>query len=135
MAYGILASGSCLLTDIVDQLHERSKKVNSVERLTRHLNKGVPGKAQKSYLYTIRKWVPDEPVVHIDDSDIVKPDGRKFESPGLVRDVHIKIQMRHHPIQASPAKNAHESRCQHFLKKIADFIELHIKSGIAVVFN
>jgi hypothetical protein len=50
------------------------------------LNKGVPGKAQKSYLYTIRKWVPDEPVVHIDDSDIVKPDGRKFESLGLVRD-------------------------------------------------
>ena len=86
MTYGILASGSCLLTDIVDQLHERSKKVNSVERLTRHLNKGVPGKAQKSYLHTIRKWVPDEPVVHIDDSDIVKPDGRKFESLGLVRD-------------------------------------------------
>lgn len=50
------------------------------------MNKGVPGKAQKSYLYTIRKWVPDEPVVHIDDSDIVKPDGRKFESLGLVRD-------------------------------------------------
>ena len=86
MTYGILASGSCLLTDIVDQLHERSKKVNSVERLTRHLNKGIPEKAQKSYLYTIRKWIPDEPVVHIDDSDIVKPDGRKFESLGLVRD-------------------------------------------------
>ena len=50
------------------------------------MNKGVPGKAQKSYLHTIRKWVPDEPVVHIDDSDIVKPDGRKFESLGLVRD-------------------------------------------------
>ena len=48
--------------------------------------KGVPGKAQKSYLHTIRKWVPDEPVVHIDDSDIVKPDGRRFESLGLVRD-------------------------------------------------
>ena len=26
MNYGILASGSCLLTDIVDQLHEPSKK-------------------------------------------------------------------------------------------------------------
>ena len=33
MTYGILASSSCLLTDIVDQLHESSKKVNSVERL------------------------------------------------------------------------------------------------------
>ena len=30
MTYGMLASGSCLLTDIVDQLHEDSKKVNSV---------------------------------------------------------------------------------------------------------
>ena len=33
MTYGMIASGSCLLTDIVDQLHEDSKKVNSVERL------------------------------------------------------------------------------------------------------
>ena len=41
MTYGMLAAGSCLLTDIVDQLHEASKKVNSVERLTRHLNKGI----------------------------------------------------------------------------------------------
>ena len=71
MTYGIPASGSCLLTDIADQLHERSKKVNSVERLTRHLNKGVPEKVQKSYLYTIRKWVPDEPVVHIDAQIVV----------------------------------------------------------------
>lgn len=86
MTYGMLASGSCLLTDIVDQLHEDSKKVNSVERLTRHLNKGVPTKALKSYLTTIRKWVPSEPVIHIDDSDIIKPDGYKFEALGLVRD-------------------------------------------------
>ena len=28
MNYGILASGSCLLTDIVDQLHEPSRKIN-----------------------------------------------------------------------------------------------------------
>jgi hypothetical protein len=86
MTYGILASGSCLLTDVVDMLHEKSKKVNSVERLTRHLNKGVPNKALKTYLTTVRKWVPSEPVIHIDDSDVVKPDGYKFEALGLVRD-------------------------------------------------
>lgn len=86
MTYGMLASNSCLLTDIVDQLHEDAKKVNSVERLTRHLNKGIPAAALKSYLSTVRKWVPDEPVIHIDDSDIVKPDGYKFEALGLVRD-------------------------------------------------
>ena len=86
ITYGMLASGSCLLTDVVDQLHETSGKVNSVERLTRHLNKGTPVKALSAYLFAIRKWIPDEPVIHIDDSDIVKPDGYKFEALGIVRD-------------------------------------------------
>lgn len=86
MTYGMLASESCLLTDIVDALHEDSKKVNSVERLTRHLNKGTPVKALHSYLSLIRKWMPSEPVIHIDDSDIAKPDGYKFEALGIVRD-------------------------------------------------
>ena len=54
MTYGMLAAGSCLLTDVVDQLHENTKKVNSVERLTRHLNKGTSSTALKSYLTTIR---------------------------------------------------------------------------------
>lgn len=58
MTYGMLAAGSCLLTDVVDQLHENTKKANSVERLTRHLNNGTSSTALKSYLTTIRKWVP-----------------------------------------------------------------------------
>ena len=86
MTYGMLASESCLLTDIVDQLHEPAKKVNSVERLTRHLNKGIPTDAQHSYLSMVRKWTPSEPVIHIDDSDVVKPDGYKFQDLCLVRD-------------------------------------------------
>ena len=61
MLYGILASRSCLLTDIVDQLHEKSKKVNSVERLTRHLNKGISKNAQKSYLSFVQ-WSPRIPL-------------------------------------------------------------------------
>lgn len=86
MLFGLLASKSCLLTDIVDQLHEQARKVNSVERLSRHLDSGTPQKALRSYLSMIRKWVPMDPVIHIDDSDIVKPDGHRFESLGLVRD-------------------------------------------------
>lgn len=30
MTYGMLASNSCLLTDIMDQLHEEAQKVNFV---------------------------------------------------------------------------------------------------------
>jgi hypothetical protein len=86
ITYGMLASNSCLLTDVADQLHENSKKVNIVERLTRHLNNGIPKKTLVSYLRNIRKWIPDDPVVHIDDSDVVKPYGHKFEYIGIVRD-------------------------------------------------
>lgn len=86
MNYGILASGSCLLTDISDQLHEPSRKINIVDRLSRHLAKGIPKDALKAYLAQVRKWCPTHPVIHIDDSDVVKPDGCKFESLGWVRD-------------------------------------------------
>lgn len=85
MTYGIFASGSCLLTDIVGYLHEDTKK-NPVEQLTRHLNKGASLKAIRSYLALTRKWGPAQPVIHIDDTDIVKPDGYKFEALGLVTD-------------------------------------------------
>lgn len=86
MNYGILASGSCLLTDIVDQLHEPSRKINIVDRLSRHLAKGIPKDALKAYLTQVRKWCSVQPLIHIDDSDVVKPDGYKFESLGWVRD-------------------------------------------------
>ena len=86
ITYGILASGSCLLADVVDQLHEPSKKINVVDRLSQHLVKGTPASAAASYLQQVKKWVPADPVIHIDDSDVVKPDGYKFESLGIVRD-------------------------------------------------
>ena len=86
MNYGILASGSCRLTDIVDQLHEPSRKINIVDRLSKHLAKGTSEDVLRSYLAQVKKWCPEHPVVHIDDSDVVKPDGYKFESLGWVRD-------------------------------------------------
>ena len=86
ITYGMLASGSCLLTDVADQLHEDSKKINTVDRLAKHLADGVPIPALCSYLSLVRKWIPKDPVVHIDDSDVAKPDGFKFESLGIVRD-------------------------------------------------
>lgn len=86
ITYGMLASRSCLLTDVVDQLHEDSKKINVVDRLSRHLNHGTPTEAASAYLRQIKKWIPAEPVILIDDSDVVKPDGYKFESLGIVRD-------------------------------------------------
>lgn len=86
MNYGMLASKSCLLTAIVDQLHGSSKKINIVYRLSKHLAKCIPQAALTTYLKQIPKCCPQDPVIHIDDSDVVKPDGYHFESLGWVRD-------------------------------------------------
>jgi len=57
-----------------------------VGRLSRNLSKGIAKSTHFSYLRLIREWALEEPVIHIDDSDVVKPDGYKFEALGLVRD-------------------------------------------------
>ncbi len=54
MTYGMLAANSCLLTDVAEQLHESTKKINTVDRLSRHLEKGTPTKASDSYLHFIK---------------------------------------------------------------------------------
>src|SRR5699024_6026714 len=86
MTYGMLASNSCLLSDVADALHEDIKKKNTIERLSLHLAKGPHKLLHSNYLKNINKWIPNEPVIHIDDSDVVKPKGYKFESLGIVRD-------------------------------------------------
>lgn len=54
MNYGMLVSGSCLLTDIADKLHEPSRKINVVDRLSNHLAKGIPAYALNSYLSSVK---------------------------------------------------------------------------------
>ncbi len=85
MLYGILASGSCLLSDISDRLSESSKKKNTIDRLSKHLQAGVPEAALNSYLTMVKSSVPSESIIHIDDSDVVKSSGQHFESLGRVR--------------------------------------------------
>ena len=40
----------------------------------------------KRGILSFSKKFPDQPVILIDDSDIVKPDGREFEALGIGRD-------------------------------------------------
>lgn len=86
MTYGILASQSCLLTQISQRLQEDTKKIYTVDRLSSHLAKGLPENTLKAYLQFVRRMTPKEPVIHIDDSDVIKPEGYQFESLGMVRD-------------------------------------------------
>lgn len=54
MNYGLLASKSCILTDIAEHLHEPIKKINTVDQLSKHIQKGVPKTALCNYLSFIK---------------------------------------------------------------------------------
>ena len=86
ITYGMLASSSCLLTDIAEHLHENARKINTVDRLSRHLASGIPKRMMRNYLHVVKQMAPASPIIHIDDSDVVKPDGHHFEALGYVRD-------------------------------------------------
>lgn len=90
MTYGILASGSCLLSDISDALHESIKKKNTIERLANNLSSGAPKPLLSNYLNLVKTTFSPDSIVFIDDTDIVKPDGYKFEALGIVRDGSAK---------------------------------------------
>jgi hypothetical protein len=86
MIYGMSASESVILSDISDALMESAAKINTVDRLSRHLQIGLPDNTHQNYIMTIKDDIPDEPVILLDNSDVIKPKGKKFESMGRVKD-------------------------------------------------
>ncbi len=75
MCYGILASGSCVLSKIAHELQEDTQKINTIDRLSRHLSRGTPALGELNYCNELLDMVPEDVVIHIDDSDITKPSG------------------------------------------------------------
>jgi len=86
MVYGMLASGSVVLSDISDVLKEDISKDNTVERLSKHLAGGLPKGMRVNYARAIREDIPKNPLILLDDTEVIKPLGKKFESLGRVRD-------------------------------------------------
>jgi hypothetical protein len=86
MMYGMIASGSIVLADIAGALKEDIRKEHTVERLSLHLRGEMSGEMHRNYIKAIQSEIPDEPVILLDDSDIVKPHGKKFGDMGYVKD-------------------------------------------------
>jgi hypothetical protein len=86
MLFGLTASGSTLLSSISDVLRENTKKANTIERLARHLAQDMPRNIQGNYIECVKKDIPENPIVLLDNTDIIKPCGERFESLGRVRD-------------------------------------------------
>lgn len=86
MLFGIAKSQSILLSSISHALNENIKKINTINRLSDNLNKNLPSSIDYHYLQLVLNSLGKEPVFLVDDSDIIKPLGSKFEALGKVRD-------------------------------------------------
>lgn len=94
MIYGILASKSCLLTDISDRPHETVQKVNYYKTTFQPSLNRYSCPCSCFYLQTMKRLVPSNLVVLIDESDVAKPEGKQFEFLGIVHDGSESIQTK-----------------------------------------
>ncbi|HHU81178.1 MAG TPA: transposase, partial [Acholeplasmataceae bacterium] len=87
MIYGMTKSQSVILSNIADGLKEDIKKVNTVERLSRNLDKPLSNDLlYENYMKEVNKVIGEEPVILVDDTDVIKPYGKVFQSLGEVKD-------------------------------------------------
>ena len=86
MIYGVLHSGSMILSKIADALKEPIKKINVIDRLSRNLQTTHSPMIGENYKREIKNLLEEDGVAFVDDSDVIKPYGKKFESLGIVRD-------------------------------------------------
>lgn len=86
MIYGISKSKGILLSSIAQSLNEDTKKIYTIDRLSNNLSKDLSSNINDNYSNLVMDSLGDNPVFLVDDSDIIKPLGEKFENLGLIRD-------------------------------------------------
>lgn len=86
MIYGISKSKDVLLSSIAGALDEGTKKAYTIDRLSDNLSNDLSNSIDENYCNLAMDSLGENPVFLIDDSDIIKPLGEKFEDLGIVRD-------------------------------------------------
>ena len=86
MIYGISKSKDILLSSIAGALDENTKKAYTIDRLSDNLSNDLSNSIDENYCNLAMDSLGENPVFLIDDSDIIKPLGEKFEDLGIVRD-------------------------------------------------
>ena len=86
MLYGISKSKDILLSSISEALDEDISKINTIDRLSNNLSLDLDESIFSSYCNLAFDALGNEPVFLVDDSDVTKPLGNKFEDLGIVRD-------------------------------------------------
>lgn len=86
MIYGISKSKDVLLSSIAEALDEKTKKAYVIDRLSDNLSNDLSSSIDENYCNLAMDSLGENPIFLIDDSDIIKPLGEKFEDLGIVRD-------------------------------------------------
>ena len=89
MLYGILAAGSCLLSEIGRKLDEKTGLKKIIDRLSRNLkdfDEEDRSVLFEGYINTVGTCFSNDTVLLIDNGDITKPCSPKFEAITKVRD-------------------------------------------------
>lgn len=88
MVYGMLKGQSVILSDVAHALSEDALPKKTIERLSRFLDRELDKDFREGLLSLALSMMPRDglKVFAVDDTDVVKPYGRKFESLGKVRD-------------------------------------------------
>lgn len=90
MIYGISKSKDILLSSIAESLNENTKKSNTIDRLSDNLASNLSSSIAENYDNMVLDSLGSNPIFLVDDSDIIKPCGEKFENLGVVRDASSK---------------------------------------------
>jgi hypothetical protein len=87
MIYGIIASGSCKLTEIGCELKEGTRLAKVSERLGRNLKSLSDTKTlMADYIAAIRPSIGENTMLILDPSDVIKPSSPKMEGIGEIYD-------------------------------------------------
>src|SRR5690625_7338462 len=81
-----------LLSDIARALEEKIDLQYTIKRLSRNAAEENDLKQiHRNYLNTLKTSIPDNPLVIVDESEIVKPYAEKMEDLALVRDASKNV--------------------------------------------
>ena len=92
MIYGIFKSKNIHLSTIAEALEEDIKKAYTIDRLSDNLASDLSDEINNNYINLAMDSLGTNPIFIIDDSDVTKPLGEKFEDLGIVRDGSSKIK-------------------------------------------
>lgn len=96
--YGMSKAQNTLLSDIARALEENIDLKYTIKRLSRNgAEENDLKQVHQNYLNTLKISIPDNPLVIVDESEIVKPYAEKMENLALVRDGSKNVLEKGYP--------------------------------------